>query len=64
MSDSYDDVPRKIEWVGDLPSTDNPYREQLLVMTADRDAWKKYAQQLRNAIGRMENEVTDYPDEL
>ena len=46
MSDSYDGVPRKIEWVGDLPSIDNPYKEQLLVMTADRDAWREYASDL------------------
>lgn len=64
MSDSYEDVPLKIEWVKDAPETIDPYKEQLLVMTADRDAWKHYAQQLRNAIGRMENEVTDYPDVL
>ncbi len=44
MSDSYDGVPRKIEWVGDSLSIDNPCREQLLVMTADRDAWRKMAQ--------------------
>jgi hypothetical protein len=46
MSDSYDGVPRKIEWVGDLPGIDNPYKEQLLVMTADRDAWREYASEL------------------
>ena len=46
MSDSYDGVPRKIEWVGDSPGIDNPYKEQLLVMTADRDAWREYASDL------------------
>jgi hypothetical protein len=46
MSDSYDGVPRKIEWVGDSPGIDNPYKEQLLVMTADRDAWRDYASDL------------------
>ncbi len=29
-------------------------REQLLVMTADRDAWKRYAQQLAAALYIME----------
>jgi hypothetical protein len=46
MSDSYDGVPRKIEWAKDSPSIDNPYKEQLLVMTADRDAWREYASEL------------------
>jgi hypothetical protein len=46
MSDSYDGVPRKIVWVNDPPSIDNPYKEQLLVMTADRDAWRNYAADL------------------
>ena len=46
MSDSYDGVPRKIEWVNDAPSIDNPYKEQLLVMTADRNAWREYASDL------------------
>ena len=45
MSDSYDGVPRKIEWANDGPSL-NPYKEQLLVMTADRDAWRNYASDL------------------
>ena len=46
MSDSYDGVPRKIEWVKDTPGIDNPYKEQLLIMTADRDAWREYASDL------------------
>jgi hypothetical protein len=46
MSDSYDGVPRKIEWAKDSPGIDNPYKEQLLVMTADRDAWREYASEL------------------
>ena len=46
MSDSYDGVPRKIEWVKETPGIDNPYKEQLLVMTADRDAWREYASDL------------------
>ena len=45
MSDSFDGVPRKIEWVNDGPSLVN-YKEQLLVMTADRDAWRNYASDL------------------
>lgn len=43
MSDSYEDVPLKIEWVKDTPEPIDPYKEQLLVMTADRDAWREYA---------------------
>jgi hypothetical protein len=46
MSDSYDGVPRKIEWAKDSPGIENPYKEQLLVMTADRDAWREYASEL------------------
>jgi hypothetical protein len=45
MSDSYEGVPRKIEWVNDGPSLIN-YKEQLLVMTADRDAWRNFASDL------------------
>jgi hypothetical protein len=45
MSDSYDGVPRKIEWANDGPSLTN-YKEQLLVMTADRDAWRNFASDL------------------
>lgn len=43
MSDSYEDVPRKIKWVDNPTSLNNSLKEQLLVMTADRDAWRNYA---------------------
>ena len=46
MSDSYDGVPRKIEWVDDSNSLSSSLKEQLLVMTADRDAWREYASDL------------------
>jgi hypothetical protein len=46
MSDSYDGVPRKIEWVDDPTSLNSSLKEQLLVMTADRDAWREYASDL------------------
>jgi hypothetical protein len=46
MSDSYDGLPRKIEWVDDANSATSSLKEQLLVMTADRDAWREYASDL------------------
>ena len=46
MSDSYDGVPRKIEWVDDSSSLSSSLKEQLLIMTADRDAWREYASDL------------------
>ena len=46
MSDSYDGVPRKIEWVDDSSRLSSSLKEQLLVMTADRDAWREYASDL------------------
>ena len=44
MSD-YDNTV-KIEWAKDAPDLIDPYKEQLLVMTADRDAWREYASDL------------------
>ena len=46
MSDSYDGVPRKIEWADDPATLHSTCKEQLLVMTADRDAWREYASDL------------------
>ena len=46
MSDSYDGVPRKIEWADDPATLHSTCKEQLLVMTADRDAWRDYASDL------------------